>query len=220
MSALADFPVRRFFGALAALALHAIIVAALIEATRTINQPQESVKEIVLSFVPPKPTPVKTPSTPAKGAAKVRHAAPYPVIPNYRDFTLPPSWAGTGMKGLPSFQDCAPQNRGSLTPGQIEQCNTIVTSQPHDNSTVDYADHTDRSRDSTLWTRGRARKNAPPLLPCASPEAAGVSLATLLCLGKGALDGKFDLDNMPGYGDKPEQVHIPNNGDPPTAPPG
>lgn len=53
--------------------------------------------------------------------------------------------------------------------------------------------NTNRSHDAALWFRGRARKNAPLLLPCMDPYAAGVGLSTVLCLGKAAMSGKLDL---------------------------
>ena len=80
-------------------------------------------------------------------------------------------------------------------------------------NSVDFRDHVNRSADAAHWERGRARKNNPLLLPCMNPQAAGISLGTLLCLGEGAVEG-FDLDNQPGYGDTPTVTHVPNNGDP------
>ena len=73
---------------------------------------------------------------------------------------------------------------------------------------------TPTARAAALWARGRARRNAPGLLPCMNSRGLGVGLGTLLCLEKGVTQG-FKPDEQQSYGDPPpEQVHVPNNGDP------
>ena len=68
--------------------------------------------------------------------------------------------------------------------------------------------HPSRAREAPRWARGKARKNAPTLLPCMPP-----SLASLFCLGEAATNG-LDLDAQPGYSDTQAPQHLPNNGDP------
>jgi len=210
---------RRIAAATLVLVLHAALIALLFRATISYTPPQASPRENLYWLTlraerkvrtPPK---VETPKLPARRTRA--HAPPRmyaPSVPDYRGITFPPASTGTDLKGLHLFLfDCSLENQASLTPEQRAQC-AQATKKPDDS--VDYADHTDRSQDAAHWARGRDRKNQPLLLPCASPQSAGIGLGTLICLGHGLLNG-FDLDNMPGYADKPTVTHVPNNGDPP-----
>ncbi|HEY5337509.1 MAG TPA: hypothetical protein VIJ85_04845 [Rhizomicrobium sp.] len=216
LTSLPRFPLRKFAGALAVLALHLLVVLLFIQATHHQIDAAKPVREILLWLAPAKPE-VKLPPARAKSAAKPLNVTPLQRYPDYSNVTLPPlPGHGTALRGLPSLFDCAPGNRGALTPEQIAQCAAPGFGPVHDNAAVDYADHTNRSHSAAFWARGRARKNAPLLLPCMDPNSIN-PLGTLICLGKAAAaaDEKFDLDKQPGYGDKPEELHIPNNGDPP-----
>ena len=136
--------------------------------------------------------------------------------PDYSKINLPPTQGETDLGAMHGFLfDCAPENLNNLSPEQRAQCATASAGQRPDDF-VDYADHTDRSKNAVRWARGLMRKQQPLLLPCMPP----LSLAALICLGKGAADGGFDLDAQPNYGDKPQVLHVPNNGDEPNGPPG
>jgi hypothetical protein len=110
---------------------------------------------------------------------------------------------------------CAPDQLATATAEERAACASASLGPRYDPGATDYRDHTDRSKNAVQWARDRARKNAPLLLPCMSPQAMGVSLYTLYCLGKAAATGKFDKDD-PGYGDMPD--HIANEGDTRMAP--
>jgi hypothetical protein len=209
-----DFAVRRLAGGLVVLLLHAVLIVALLEATGLTTMSVSPVREIVLQFSTPKPRPPGRQPL----AERARRPTAARRIPGYSNFTLPPQWRKKPLKGLSFGLDCGLESEARLTLQGRAQCAAAEHQNPG-NDTVDFADHTGRSQNAALWNRGRARKNAPLLLPCASPQGIGVGLGTLICLGHGLLHG-FDLDNQPGYGDRPETVHIPNNGDPPTTPPG
>ncbi len=177
-----------------------------------------SAREMLVWFMlAPKPqTPIPNPEQ-AKPRKRVHMTLPQ--IPDYRTLTLPPVAGGPNLNGFHLFLfDCAPENLIKLTAEQRAQC-AIASAGMKPNDSVDYADHTNRSRYAAHWARGLARKQQPLLLPCASPEGVGFGLGTLFCLAKGLTDG-FDTDNQTGYGDKPVHLHVPNNGDPPNGPPG
>ena len=96
----------------------------------------------------------------------------------------------------------------NLTPEQRTRC-----AAPGPSHAPDYADHSKEIPGAARWARELKRKQAPALLPCASNLGLAVGIGTLVCLGKGLADG-FDMNDQPVYGDRPEEHHVPNNGDP------
>ncbi len=207
---------RRAGGAGLVLLLHLIAIAFLLNATlhagKQISPPREGTIWFVL---PPraKPQTVRVIPAPAQPSRSTRF-----VIPRNAITTAPivPNLAAHGDLHALLF-DCAPENLVNLPPEQRAQCLSAPGSAKPPGDTEVYAEHATRSNNAAHWARGVARKHEPLLLPCASPQSifATFSLATLICLAKAAKEGKFDLDEQPGYGDKPEQVGVPNGGDPP-----
>jgi hypothetical protein len=208
---------RGLTGAAVVALLHVLVIAGLIQATYVTIPDHPAAREIEIWFIfPPKPQPkAKTGQQPEKAKSSRQIAPETTVIPDYSHITLPPSWGEKSLNGLnQSLFGCEPDRIALLSPEDRAKCPSVAAaSRDRDKDAVDYHDHTDRSKDRVLWARGRARKNLPLLLPCASPYGIGVSIGTLLCLAKGATEG-FDPDNQPGYMDKPMIVHVPNNGDP------
>lgn len=197
--------------------LHVVVIAFLIQAT-FVNIPTHPLsRAIEIWFVfPPKPQAEKKPEHPrAKEKAQKQITPQATTIPDYSHIDLAPLYDGKSQRGLNlSLFGCEPDHIALLAPADRAKCPSVAAvSRDRDKDAVDYTDHTDRSRYRALWSRGRDRKNQPALLPCASPLGVGVGLGTLLCLAKGLSDG-FDLDNLPGYADKYERIHVPNNGDP------
>lgn len=212
---------RRTGGAGLVLLLHLMAIAFLLRATMPAVQHVSVAPDGTVWFVLPprvKPQPVRVVPAPTAPPHSTRFAVPRnaittaPIVPNI-----------TTHGDLHALLfDCAPENLANLPPEQRAQCLNAPGSTKPPSDTEVYAEHPTRSHDAAHWARGRARKDAPFLLPCASPDSilATFSLATLLCLAKAAKQGKFDLDELPGYGDKPEAIQTPNGGDPPTHPPG
>ncbi|MGD0141671.1 MAG: hypothetical protein ABSC92_00770 [Rhizomicrobium sp.] len=203
------FPAHRFAAATGVVLLHVGIIAALLSALHKLPPIVTSSREHIVWFALA-PKPVKRTATPVTPRAR---AVLSPLrYPDYRTVNLPPITGGTDLGALHGFLfECAPQNLINLTPEQRAECVTANAGHAPDDS-VDYADHTDRSKNAVRWARGLMRKQQPALLPCMPPLNPIVSL---ICLGKG-ITGGFDLDMQPGYGDTPQEVHVPNNGDPPT----
>jgi hypothetical protein len=131
-------------------------------------------------------------------ASAAASAHPFNPYPDYRTITIAPMTGQTDLGALHGFLfDCAPENLINLTAEQRAGCVT-ANAGPKPDDSVDYADHTNRSKNAVRWARGLMRKQQPLLLPCMPP-----GLATLICLGKGISGGGFDLDMQPSYGDKP-----------------
>ncbi len=198
----------RLAGATLVAALHVAFVVLLLQAGLT-PRLVRAARETILYLTPPKPPATAAPAPPP--------SAPVPIVrlPEAVAKPAPPPLPGVDLKSLEGFGrtllDCRPENIANLPPEDRDRCNTLSL-KPRDD--VDFADHTNRSRDAALWARGRARKNAPMLLPCANSRGLGVGLGTLLCLEKGITQG-FKADEQQSYGDAPpEQVHVPNGGDP------
>jgi len=158
---------------------------------------------------------------------RARHLAPpaHRIVPaampqNSSSATLPRANGETSKapSGLGyQLYDCHTANLPKLTAEQRAACaKAQVGPKQDEGDSVDFADHSDQIPGAARWAREKARKNGPPLLPCASTQSifATLSTATLACLANGAING-FDLDGRPMYGDKPEESHVPNNGDPP-----
>ena len=207
MIALPELPWRKILGAGAVIVLHIAIVAVLLNATIVRRMLRPARHETILYLQPLKPK-VK-PRVRPQPKPVVRRIVPALKPQNGSGITVPQTNDETPSTALrPGFQlyDCHVANLPKLTEEQRAAC---------DNS-VDFADHSDRIPGAARWAREKQRKNGPPLLPCASTQSifATMSTATLACLAKGAIDG-FDPDNAPMYGDRPEESHVPNNGDPP-----
>jgi hypothetical protein len=213
-----DLPLRRIASAGAVLVLHLVMLGLWLDTAHTIH-PKKAPLETILYLSPPKPE-IK-PAAPAMPQPKVRALT----LPDSRSITVPAikDNDAKALQGLGrALFDCRPENVSKVTPEEQAACASASSGMKKDDS-VDFADHSDRVRDAALWARQKARKNGPPLLPCASTQSifATLSTATLACLADGAVNG-MDLDARPMYGDKPQdEGHMPNGGDPPptyTAP--
>jgi hypothetical protein len=206
--ALPQLPWRKVFGVVAVVVLHIAIVAVLLRATIIQGIFKPAPRETILLLTPlPKPE-VRHAEPPA------RRMVPTFKLQDYRGVTLPQtnenSKASTGL-GFQLF-DCSVDNVSKLTAEQRALCAKSSTGLKPPGS-LDFADHSDHVHDAALWERQKARKNGPMLMPCANNTGLGVDLGTLACLGNGLING-FDADKMAQYGDRPEQFHVPNNGDP------
>jgi hypothetical protein len=208
---------RHITGASAVALLHLIVIAFLMRATLVAVHVGEPAREGIVWFVFPKPVKTK----PVRVIPSPPPQSPRQRAYSFSGIALPPAFAPAraparmpagGLHAL--LFDCAPENLATLSAEQRLQCASRIPT-PSDSDL--YADHTNRSHDATLWARGRSRKDQPLLLPCASPYSAGISLGTVICVAHGLING-FDLDNQPGYGDVPQQVGVPNGGDPPSEP--
>ena len=210
--AVPDVPWRKIAGAALVAILHVAIVILFLRAMLAPKRAVAPVRETILYLQPlqqPKPKIKKIVPPSRKPVPKID-------IPFHNVITLPQS-PGANAKALPGLGselfDCRPESLSTLSAEQRAQCaNRGLTPQ----DSVDFADHTNRARDAMRWAREKQRKNGPLLLPCASTQSifATMSTATLACLAYGAISG-FDPDNAPMYGDRPEESHLPNNGDPP-----
>jgi hypothetical protein len=205
-----DLPWRKVAGAAIVAVLHVAIALLFLRAMLAPKHTAVPVRETVLYLQPlPKPKAEKIVPPSRKPMPKIS-------IPFHNVITLPQSQDENAkvLQGLGrELFDCRPENLSTLSAEQRAQC-ANRSLKPDDS--VDYADHTDRAMDAARWAREKQRKNGPALLPCASTQSifATLSTGTLLCLAHGAVSG-FDLDNGPLYGDRPEESHLPNNGDPP-----
>jgi hypothetical protein len=197
----------RIAGAALVAALHVAIVVLLLHASFAPHASAPA-RETILYLAPP------TPPLADKPAPLPKAPAPAVRLPALHMIALPRA-PGIDPKALEGFgralTDCRPENIANLAQEERHRCDALSL-KPRDD--VDFADHTDKqSHDAALWARGRARKNGPLLLPCMSNQGVGVGLGTLLCLGQGLAKG-FKPDELASYGDIPEQVHVPNAGDP------
>jgi hypothetical protein len=204
---------RRLGGILAVALLHLALGWALLTYSRqAAEKPQAVVEREIFFYVPPRPHPAQQRNARQEPSANPSSAPAAPMLPDYRGITMPDSQNAPTLGLNRSLFGCSPQEMANLSPQERARCANAMS--PDDS--VDYRDGTSRSRSAALWERGRQRKNAPLLLPCMSPNAPP-SLGTILCLANGAVNG-LDLDSQPSYADKPEQSHLPNNGDPPDKP--
>jgi hypothetical protein len=198
---------QRLTGAVLVALLHIAIVALLLDATLAPRGPRPA-RETMLHLAPPPPPPPKAEIEPAapRAPATLR-------LPDYQGIVLPPAKAEKLPENLGVLLfGCRPENISQLPPEQRALCAQKTTGLKPDGS-VDFTDHTGRSRSAALWARGRARKNGPLLMPCASNTSIGVGIGTALCLANGVING-FKPDEQAIYGDRPQDVHVPNNGDP------
>ena len=193
------FEPRRLAGGFAVLVLHLIVIAALLSATHWSEQQNEQTKEIILHLITPKPLPEPVKETLARKPVATPKPAPAFVPP--ATFTPPVDNSLPQLNGLnQQLFGCAPDQLASATAQQRAACASASLGPRFDPGATDYRDHTGRSKSAVRWARGRARKNQPMLLPCVSPQGFN-PFGTLFCLGKAAVDGKFDNDMQPGYGD-------------------
>jgi len=209
------FQPRRLVGGAAVLLLHLLVILALLSTTRwtshQIAEPKEIILQLLAPKAPPKPKIRETPSAIPKPP---REAAPAFVPPP--TFTTPSPSTAPALNGLNhQLFGCTPNALATATPEERAACASASLGPRYDPGATDYRDHTDRSKSAAQWTRDRARKNAPLLLPCMSP--AGFSpLYTAYCLAKTAVTGKMEGEDQFGYQDMPG--HIANEGDTRMAP--
>ncbi len=206
---------RKLASLAAVAALHVAIVAALLSLSHgTVGVPNAA-SETIIWFLPAPPKKIPKPAqNMSRPAGPI--AAPHSTLPSYRGITIPaappPAAALSGLNN--SLFGCADLDK--LSPEAQARCGSALM-QPGDS--VDLRDGTARSQQAALWEHGRLRKNGPLLLPCMSPQAPNI-LGTLACLAKGAAAGEIKPEDQPSYADKPEILHLPNNGDPPDHPTG
>lgn len=200
-------------------ALHVAMVAALVTLShQKIVVQRAAPSEELIWILPPLP---EKPVPPAPHADK-RTAAPAvqpraAALPDYHGITIPDAPPSTpslgGLHG--ALFGCADLDK--LSPEDRTRCGSALAMP---DNTVDFHDGVNRSRQAALWERGRLRKNAPLLLPCMNPHGAPNPLAVAACLAKSAIEGDFKPNEQPSYADKPDIMHLPNNGDPPDHPTG
>lgn len=209
MGALRDVPLRKLASAGAVIVLHVFVLALWLShaAVHRVAMPHETI--LYLSPLP-KPAELK-PAAPPRAPHPAVHLSPLPdtraiTVPTFKDDAIP------AMPGLGrSLFGCRPENFANLSPEEQAAC-ASASNGPTPNLAPDFRDHSDRVPGAVLWARQKARKNAPLLLPCASPN--GINpIGTALCLG-GALFNGVKPDEQPIYGDRPQEVHVPNGGDP------
>ena len=214
--ALPELPWRKVFGAGAVVILHIAIIAVLLNATAVRRMFRPAPQETIL-YLQPLPKPQVTPK-PVEPIA--RRTVPALKRQKGSGITVPLAKGGPPeASSRPAYQlyDCRAANLPRLTEEQRAACAKAQVGPKEDKGdSLDFADHSNQIPGAARWAREKQRKNAPPLLPCASTQSiyATMSTATLACLANGAING-FDPDNAPMYGDRPEESHVPNNGDPP-----
>jgi len=217
--ALPELPWRKILGAGAVVVLHIAIVVVLLNATIVHRMFRPAPRETIL-YLQPLPKPKVKPRVRPQLKPVVRRIVPVLKLQNGSGIPVPQTNGETPIAASrPGYQlyDCHVANLPKLTEEQRAACaKSAVGPVQSDDNSVDFADHSDRIPGAARWAREKQRKNGPALLPCASTQSvfATMSTATLACLANGAING-FDPDNAPMYGDRPEESHVPNNGDPP-----
>jgi hypothetical protein len=207
IAAVRAFQPRKLVGGAAVLILHLAVVAALLSATRWTTPSLIEPKEIILHLITPrtaqKPAEKKLPAAKPKA---MREPAPAFVPPPA--FTPPPAAsAAPALNGINrQLFGCTPDALASATPEQRAACASASLGPRYDPGATDFRDHTDRSKNAAQWVRDRARKNAPLLLPCMSPDGWS-PLYTAYCLAKTAVTGKLEGEGQRGYQDKPSEGH-------------
>jgi hypothetical protein len=195
------------------------MVAALVTLShQKITVPRATPSEELIWILPPPPPKKPIPPAPRADKQPTMPTAPprAAVLPDYRGITIPDAPPATSLGGLHgALFGCADLNK--LSPEARVRCGRALTVP---DNTVDFRDGVNRSRQAALWERGRLRKNAPLLLPCMNPHGAPNPLAVAACLAQHTIEGDFKPDQQPGYADKPDIMHLPNNGDPPDHPTG
>lgn len=204
------FDVRRAAAGGAVILVHVFAIGLFVAYDRIAVPLRETIINLPV-WAPPKEVEAP-PETPPPESTEPHTASPMPdnpfvFTPNPNAITTEP-----GTTGLGGFLNCS-GDISKLPDEQQQACARRLYGEPLGDNAPDYRDRSNSIPGAPRWAREKAKKNAPPLLPCMSPQAAGVSLGTLLCLGDGLING-FDPLNQPGYMDKPEDLHTPNNGDP------
>ena len=199
---------RKAVSASAVVALHVLIIAAFVLAMQNAPAVVRGVHEITLMLLPivtkPKPV-IKTLNKPRPPVAS--SAPPTFTRPAYPT-EAPRANSLQSLHGL--LFDCGPDQ--ILTPEDRKRCQ-VIAGAPTPDDTARLRNPRERAKDAAHWARALARKQAPTLLPCASPQ--GINpVYTAFCLAKAALDGGFDLNAQPSYADVQKPWHLPNNGDP------
>jgi hypothetical protein len=209
MNALRDVPLRKLASAGAVIVLHIFVLALWLShaGVHRVASPRETIL-----YLPPLPKPAELkPAAQPRAPRPAVHLSPLPdtraiTVPMFKDNAIPAT-PGLGR----SLFGCRPENFANLSPEEQAAC-ASASNGPTPNLAPYFRDHSDRVPGAALWARQKARKNAPLLLPCASPN--GINpIGTALCLG-GALINGVKPDEQPIYGDKPQDVHVPNGGDP------
>jgi len=209
---------RRVGSALLVVLLHALVLLVLLRTGIHLTEKPEPVREIVVRFVPSSAPATAKPET---EAPPIRLISPPEEVSPAPGEEAPPATNETGsLRGLYFYlYECTPENFANLTEDEKARCSSASLS-PLPDETNSLRNQPSRAKDAPHWQRALARKNAPPLLPCASTQAVVIGIGTIFCLGKAAITGGFgDLDEAPGYGDAPPvEIHVPNNGDPQIEP--
>jgi hypothetical protein len=208
---------RKPIAALVVLLLHVALLTVFLQRDRWIwPEPSPRAADIVFVSIP-KPAPpqphreMRRPRTMPSPAA-LPTIAPFVVQP----FTTPAVRAPNDLSELHGqLFGCAPEALGTLTPEQRAPCKGAAgTVGQVDPNAIPWPDRQYAPTKNTWrWARNVARKQAPTLLPCASPKGINY-IATALCLANAAVNG-FDNERKPEYFDHPEPVGVPNGGDPP-----
>jgi hypothetical protein len=202
-------PPRKLASAGAVVVLHILVLALWLShgGSHRVTSPRETI--LYLSPLPKPPD--RKPSTPPRAPRPAVRLAPLPdthaiAIPTFKDNAIP-ALPGLGR----SLFGCRPENFANLSPEEQAAC-ASASNGPKPNGAPDFRDHSDRVAGAALWARQKARKNGPLLLPCASPNGLN-PIGTALCLA-GAVANGIKPDEQPIYGDRPQDVHVPNGGDP------
>ena len=214
VSALPELPWRKIFGAAAVVVLHVAIVTILLNATAIRRIFKAEPRETIL-YLQPLPKPETEPQI-KRAQPVARRIAPVAKPQNTTGISLPQTKnEAPAADSRPGYQlyDCHTANLPKLTEEQRAACaKSAVGPKQGDDDSVDFADHSDSIPGAARWAREKARKNSPALLPCMSTK--GISVPSPLCVAKGLVDG-FHADEQADYSDKPDDTHVPNNGDPP-----
>lgn len=207
--------------AILVLSLHAAMLAFLLERDRwPIPEQAPAGADIVFVRIappPPQATPRRDQRRPYVPAARAAVPAPAPFV--VQPFSAPSPRAPGDLSDLHGqLFRCAPESLAELAPDERADCDHAAGTMAHrDPNAIPWPNNQYAPTKNTWrWARNVQRKNAPPLLPCASPQ--GISpIATALCLANAAVNG-FDTEHKPEYFDRPEQVGVPNGGDPSMTP--
>jgi hypothetical protein len=209
----AILPAPRKLVSAGAVALLHLLVLALWLAPHPAARHRPEPRETIL-FLPPltKPQPPEPAALPPRAPRPIVRLPPLPdahaiTIPAFKD-NAGPAFPGLGR----SLFGCRPENFANLSPEDKAAC-ASASNGPRPPGAPDFRDRSDHVPGAALWARQKARKNGPFLAPCGNPNSLAVGIGTVLCLGDGLING-FKPDEKPIYGDRPEDTHLPNNGDP------
>ncbi len=204
------FPVRRAAAGGVVVLAHILVIAAFLHWDTRAVPP----REIVLNLPVLTPEPVaEPPPEPPPDAERRQDTAPdnpFVFTPGPGAITVSPSQPS--LQGFGSALNCSSP---TLSDEDRARCDRRLYGPPPGDSAPDWRDRSATIPGAQRWAREKARNNAPALLPCMSPQAAGISLGTVLCVGNGLVNG-FKPEDQPGYADAPPvEIHESNNGDPP-----